>query len=142
MSWARWGGGPGGLGVNVLEGTGASGRRPRWRVSPEWETARSDTGEVSAEAAVRAGGDAVDLEGPAAEAVLERSVDGGVILQGARGGTSGGKSRRENRAPAEKGGRAISVGAWVIGGQVAASCGVLNSRRGEYASSKRLGTEF
>ena len=77
---------------------------------------------MSAEAAVRAGGNAVDLEGPAAEAVLERSGDGGVMLQEARGGTSGGKSRRENRAPAEKGGQAISVGAWVIGGQVVATC--------------------
>ena len=93
VSWARWGGGPGGPGFNVLEGTGASGHRSRWRGSPEWETARSATGEVSA------------------EAVLERSGDGGVMLQEARGGTSGGKSRRENRAPAEKGGRAISVGA-------------------------------
>ena len=142
MSWARWGGGPEGPGVNVLEGTGASGRRPRWRGSPKWETARSATGEVSAEAAVRAGGDAVDLAGPAAEAVLERSGDGGVTLQEARGGTSRGKSRRENRAPANKGGRAISVGAWVIGGQLAASWGVLNSRGGDYARSKRLGTEF
>ena len=66
---------------------------------------------MSAEAAVRAGGGGVDLEGPAAEAVLERSGYGGVMLQGFHGGTSGGKSRRENRAPAEKGGRAIAVGA-------------------------------
>ena len=111
VSWARWEGGPGGPGVNVLEGTGASGHRPRERVSPEFETARKATGEVSAEAAVKVAGGAVDLEGPAAEAVLERSGDGGFMLQRARGGMSGGKSRRKNRAPAEKGGRAIAVGA-------------------------------
>ena len=111
VSWARWEGGPGGPGVNVLEGTGASWHRRREQVSPELETVRKATGEVSAEAAVKATGGAVDLESPAAEAALERRGDGGVMLQRARGGTSGGKSRRENRAPAEKGGRAIAVGA-------------------------------
>ena len=115
---ARWVGGPEGPEVNVLEGTGASGHRPRERISPELETVRRATGEVSAEAAVRAtGSGAVDLpripvgEGPAAEAAPERSGDGEVMLQRARVETSGGKPRRENRAPAEKGGRAVAVGA-------------------------------
>ena len=51
---ARWAGGSEGPGVNVLAGTGASGHRPRERVSPELETVRRATGEVSVEAAVRA----------------------------------------------------------------------------------------
>ena len=61
-------------------------------------------------------------EGSAAEAAPERSGDGEDMLQRARAGTRGGKSRRENRAPAEKGGRAVAVGAWVICGQVTATC--------------------
>ena len=64
------------------------------------------------------------------------------MLQRARAGTRGGKSRRENRAPAEKGGRAVAVGAWVICGQVAATCSVCNSLEGVYGNGKRLGREF
>ena len=56
------GGGPEGPVVNVLEGTGASERKPRERVSPELEVARRATGEVSAQGAVdAAGAGAVDL---------------------------------------------------------------------------------
>ena len=51
---ARCVGGPEGPGVNVLEGTGASGHRPRERISLELETVRRATGEVSAEGAVKA----------------------------------------------------------------------------------------
>ena len=53
---ARWVGGPEGPGVNVLEGTGASGHRPRERIAPELDTVRRATGEVLAEAAVSAAG--------------------------------------------------------------------------------------
>ena len=84
---------------------------------------------MSVEAAVKAtGSGAVDLpripvgECPVVEAAPERSGDEEVMLQRARVGTNGGKSRRENRAPAEKGGRAVAVGAWVICGKVTATC--------------------
>ena len=66
-------------------------------------------------------------EGSAAEAVPERSGVGDDMLQRARAGTRGGKSRRENRSPAEKGGRVVAVGAWVIYGQVTATFCVCSS---------------
>ena len=104
--WSRCGGGAE-MFNDVLVGMGPAGRRPGWRESPEPEINRRATGEVSADLVLTVGAAAVEFR--------ERAVVGASILEGAREGTSGGKSREENRPWAEKGGRNVrGAAAWHV----------------------------